>query len=649
MNTLRSVLRIRPARSLAIAFPVGRSLHASAIRWNQVSNPQPVATSNVEINTEQAPQTTEVASVGVDELASSGKFDKSIILALKAAKFLNLTPVQQKSLVPILEEDGIVVRAKTGTGKTLAFVVPTLQTSLEVFDRRRKGVSTLVIAPTRDLALQIESEYKKVISKLPRSLQQNADILVLTGGKRTSINVRDPPSIVVATPGRLLDQLSNPKKAAVFKNLKYRVYDEADRLLDVGFEQTLGDIDDILVQNAPDGFKSILFSATIDADVDSFARQHISENYKYINCVSEHEPEAHENIHQSLITCKDSTDVFKTSFSYIANHLQHKVPFKCMVFLPTVASTEWFYQSLVRGVDNGVFDARPLSFVRLHGKRTQSARDKVVGQFRRMQSGIMVCTDVAARGLDFNDVTHVMQLTPSVSVADYIHKVGRTARAGKEGKAILFLTKNEMKYSTILRKERGVNFEEVIEAEDIEKPHEDILDLVRINEEEIELFISTYLSFQTQVAQKHRFDSHRAIVDIMELYRTILSQPDATMQISYKYATEILRLDYTLSDKYFNVPGGLHRGGGGSRKSKRDFFGAGRSSYSPRFNDNNSSGNKFRKPGYRGSSGSDYSKTRFNDYKPDRNSGEGYRRNDSKSDRSSGKGYRKNDRGFNDY
>ncbi|KAK6459175.1 P-loop containing nucleoside triphosphate hydrolase protein [Scheffersomyces xylosifermentans] len=632
MYALRSVLRIRPVRSVRSVLPISRNFGNSIGLFNQSNTAQPIPENPVATPKTSPPEVVSapISKYSVDELAKSGKFDKTIIDALKAANFRNLTPVQETSLIPILEENGLVVRAKTGTGKTLAFVVPTLQATLSSFNRNSRGVSTLVIAPTRDLALQIETEYKKVISNLPRNLKQNADIIVLTGGKKTRINVKNPPSIVVGTPGRLLDQLSNPNVARLFKDLKYRVYDEADRLLDVGFEQTLSEIDQILVAASRDKFKSILFSATIDSDVDSFAREHIDENYKYINCVNENEPEAHENIHQSLISCTDSVDTYATSFSYIANHLQHKAPFKCMVFLPTVTSTEWFYQSLVRGIDNGLFEVRPSNVVRLHGQRSQAARDNTVRHFRNMKSGIMVCTDVAARGLDFNDVTHVIQLTPSVSVADYIHKVGRTARAGKEGKAILFLTKNEQRYATILKKERGVKFEEVINSEDIEKAHATIFDQVRIDEEEIEQFITTYLSFQSQVTQKHRLDRHKSIADTMELYRALLGQPDKTMQVSYKYATEVLKLDHTLGDLYFNIPGGLSRGGGGNRKSKRDFFGAGRNSYSPRYNDRNDRGGQrgsrnSGRPSYGGSYASSYNKPNYS-----KNSGgsKNYRRND---------------------
>ena len=507
------------------------------------------------------------------DFKNTGLIDDVILRALDRAHFKDLTPIQQKSIVPLLEtERGMVCRAKTGTGKTLTFLIPTLQSAVSrkiASGGRSSGVDTVIIVPTRDLALQIYDEYQKVLRGISGSRKPHISYVI--GGMKNSFNPRNPSEIVIATPGRLEADLRSPLFASAFTDIKYRVYDEADRLLDVGFEPTLDSIDrsiKMIRSDDAEPLKSLLFSATVDARLDQFAKQHINKKYDYINTVPEDDPEVHENIHQVMYKCKDAIDKFGSFFNYVNQLVKDSPDMKMMVFLPTQTAVEFLYSYMSEACHKHDVD---IDIFHLHGKRSASQRQRALNNFKRDDSGILITTDVAARGIDVKGVTHVVQLFPSSEIADYVHKVGRTGRAGKEGKAVLFITQPEMAYVRRLNSERGVTFEQVHESSEIDNSI-DFFEGMRPDEQVANDFFYTLMSFLAQISSTYRLRADDLVAENVSLYRAILQKPDAKLSLRAASAL-IKRLNRDVVREFFEQGRGGNNGGYGG------YSGYGGSSY----------------------------------------------------------------------
>lgn len=503
-------------------------------------------------------------------------------------KYDSLTPVQSKSLMPTLLEDGVVCRAKTGTGKTMAFAIPVLQSCLETYKAQKsiKKVEALVIAPTRDLALQIQQEFDKLIGG-NRSLSSKFEVRLCIGGKidRPSRNV---PAIVVATPGRLEANLRDSRYLKMFSDLKYKVYDEADRLLDQGFEDTLRDIDTKLAEareyanGEPKKTKNVLFSATVDDRVDNFARETIGDGYSYINCVNENEPEAHENIDQTLIKTKDIYQSHIAAISDIFRNRENNPNYKAILFVPTVVGSEFLFEvvselNLQSKMRNWVY--------KLNGNMTQSRRDRTTQRFRTCKSGLLICTDVAARGLDFKKVTDVIQICPSLDVADYVHKVGRTARAGTSGSATLYLSEPEYKYKRVLEKERGIKFAQEIEYSTFEEDRATIEEAM-FSSEDVEDYVKSMFGFYKGAVSVYRMQLDSVMRDLVNLLRCFTSNPTATVEMSRKRFS-MMGLPWSLVPLHFEVEGGAPTSNKHNNYRGKDF----RKSY--RLNDRSSNQRRF--------------------------------------------------------
>lgn len=542
------------------------------------------ALENNEIKVEEAAPA-EKTELTLEELGESKLFDKRIKRAFVSLGYDSLTPVQSRAIIPMVKEQGVVCRAKTGTGKTMAFVIPSLQASLENASKSRgvrSKVQALVIAPTRDLAMQIKEEYMKIAER-DATIAKKCQIRLCIGGKAESI--RTPPSIIVATPGRLEANLRKPAFSRMFSDLKYRIYDEADRLLDQGFEESLYNIDKMLKEAAEDAnepgikLKSVLFSATVNENVDTFAKATMGDNYKYINCVDENEPEAHENIHQTIVRTNTVFESHVAAISDIFRTLGTQKKYKAILFVPTVSGTD-FLHSLIKAAEAaGQFgeakgSKKPkMTILKLHGQIAQNRRDNATRMFRQCETGILVCTDVAARGLDFKNVTDVIQIGPTADSADYVHKVGRTARAGSEGNATLYLSTDEYKYRKALERERGVTFnaERTFDTFD-----EDLVELnnLYMEEEEIDDYGRSMLGFYRSVVSNYRLDMRAMCIRVIELVRAFKKDPTAKMSMSGKTYQQ-MGIPRDLAHDYFDVhgaiPGGAPpkygKGRGGSRSS----------------------------------------------------------------------------------
>ncbi|KAG5417541.1 MSS116 [Candida metapsilosis] len=543
--------------------------------------------------------------VKFSDFKGKGFINNAVLSALHKAKFDTLTPIQQKALIPIIKsEKGVVCRAKTGTGKTLTFIIPTVESAIKRITEEPdvQGVDSVIVAPTRDLALQIRDEYTKVCSKLPRSIQPRVSMII--GGQRTTFNYRSPSEIVITTPGRLEADLKDPRFSKWFRGVNYRVYDEADRLLDVGFEPQLNSINrvlqDIREEDAPP-MKSLLFSATVDDSITRFAQKHINRRYDYINTVPKDEPEVHENVHQILYRCEDGVDKFQSFFDYVVDVVKNEEKAKMILFLPTQTAVDWFYDYMQQAIRSPEIADSYLDFgiYLIHGNRTAYQRKIALADFKHCDRGLLISTDVAARGIDVKGVTHVIQLFPSSEVADYVHKVGRTGRAGAKGKAVLFAAQSEMPYVRKLKRERGVEFQEVIESTP-EKKYANVFDSIKPSPHQTNEFFFTFMNYVIQVRGMYRLDANHVIEDTVNLYRSLLKDDTAKLSISsLKHAAR--QLDRTILREYFEHKGGRHfdevnedRGSRHSNKRAGGFQSRGRG-YEDSFKHRGSGGNRSQK------------------------------------------------------
>ncbi|CAI5757011.1 unnamed protein product [Candida verbasci] len=505
-----------------------------------------------------------------EEFKDKGLIDAKILQSLRRNNFINLTPIQKQALGPIINtEKGIVCRAKTGTGKTLTFIIPTLNEILK--KSKSKHVDTLIIVPTRDLAFQIYDEYRKIIDKLPgNNPRQKPSIGMVIGGSQNIFNPRFPPEIVVATPGRLEANLTSKKDfARCFNNVTYRVFDEADRLLDIGFEPSLNKINDLLYENRvnPDPIKSLLFSATVDDKISNFSRNNIGQDYTFINTVSDSEPEVHENVKQTLVKCDTQTDKLNTLFNYLFNTMKEQDKFKIMIFAPTKSGVQWLTDYIEQIKNSELNVHSDFELLQLAGNLTAGARTRNLSRFKRSNKGVLITTDVAARGIDVKGVTHVFQPFASPEVADYVHKVGRTGRAGLKGDAILFLGDAETRFANLLKRQRGVEFAELVESQNLE--HQiDFIGNVKASPILTEDYIVRFFGYITQLKPLRVIDIDQIIQETCEMYRTIMQDP--SLRVSQGVLNHIGDVSSRLRREYFT--GGFRNYNNNRQRRDQDDF-----------------------------------------------------------------------------
>ncbi|KAJ0161055.1 ATP-dependent RNA helicase, mitochondrial [Colletotrichum tanaceti] len=353
-------------------------------------------------------------------------------------KFNHMMPVQAATLTDLLPPNrrDCLVQAKTGTGKTIAFLLPAIQTLITNDRGRSAGISLLVISPTRELAMQIAKEAKALLQHLPQYR-----VCIAIGGTskgREERLILDGCDILIATPGRLVDHLSNDSIRESFRHLDTLVLDEADRLLDMGFMPALKDIVSVLPDKAKTKRQGMLFSATIAPHVEKVAGIVLSEGYKFISTINPGESNTHERVPQFLIKVPTFAAVAPAMVGSIRQEAAHVGPdaFKAIIFAPTAALAD-FYGAVLANVPG-----MPPTAV-LHSRMSQSKRTKTTNNYRESKSGILVATDVIARGMDFPGVTTVFQVGIPADKESYIHRLGRTARAGAEGRGIFIVTKAE--------------------------------------------------------------------------------------------------------------------------------------------------------------------------------------------------------------
>ncbi|BEI92567.1 uncharacterized protein CcaverHIS019_0501950 [Cutaneotrichosporon cavernicola] len=350
--------------------------------------------------------------------------------AVQHMGFETMTEVQARTIPPLLAGKDVLGAARTGSGKTIAFLVPSVEMLHSLRFKPANGTGVVIISPTRELALQILG----VVKDLMAGHSQTFGIVMGGANRKAEADkLVKGVNLLVATPGRLLDHLQNTK-GFVFKNLKALVIDEADRILEVGFEEEMKQIIKILPN---ENRQSMLFSATQTTKVTDLARISLRTGPLYINVDQQKDTSTAEFLEQGYVVC-DSDQRFLLLFTFLKRNLKKKV----IVFFSSCNSVS-YHAELLNYIDVPVLD--------LHGKQKQQKRTNTFFEFCNAQSGILLCTDVAARGLDIPKVDWIIQFDPPDDPRDYIHRVGRTARAGKAGKSLLFLLPSELGFLRFLK------------------------------------------------------------------------------------------------------------------------------------------------------------------------------------------------------
>ncbi|HIA8094048.1 TPA: DEAD/DEAH box helicase, partial [Neisseria meningitidis] len=356
--------------------------------------------------------------------------DKNILSAVSSEGYESPTPIQAQAIPFALEGRDIMASAQTGSGKTAAFLLPTLQKLTKRSEKPGKGPRALVLTPTRELAAQVE----KNALAYAKNMRWFRTVSIV-GGASFGYQTRalsKPVDLIVATPGRLMDLMQSGK--VDFERLEVLILDEADRMLDMGF------IDDIetIVEATPSDRQTLLFSATWDGAVGKLARK-LTKDPEIIEV---ERVDDQGKIEEQLLYCDDMRHKNR-----LLDHILRDANIdQCVIFTSTKAMTEVIADELYE---------KGFAANCLHGDMPQGWRNRTLMDLRKGRCKILVATDVAARGIDVPTITHVINYDLPKQAEDYVHRIGRTGRAGRTGIAITFAEVNE--YVKVHKIEKYIN------------------------------------------------------------------------------------------------------------------------------------------------------------------------------------------------
>ncbi len=336
----------------------------------------------------------------------------ALLSAVKDLGYESLTPVQAQSIPPLLAGEDLVAQSKTGSGKTAAYALPLLQK----VDVRQRVVSALVVCPTRELSAQVAREFRKLGKNLP-----GLAVLVLAGGqpaREQSFALRKGVHVVVGTPGRLLDHLR--RQTLRPDDVSSVVLDEADRMLDMGFQEDVAQI----LAALPAQRQTILFSATFPDSINALVAQYLHEPKRV-----KIEEQEQVQIRQLVLPVREEGKM--AALRWVLQHTPHDT---ALVFANRRLAVAELSASLA---DSG------FSVAGLHGDLEQFDRDRVMAKFRNGSTRILFATDVAARGIDLEKLDLVVNYELPTKPEIYVHRIGRTGRAGREGLAISLCSERE--------------------------------------------------------------------------------------------------------------------------------------------------------------------------------------------------------------
>ena len=395
------------------------------------------------------------------------KLDDKIMKSIKELGFKKPTPIQSK-VIPhlLLSNQDLIATAQTGTGKTAAFGLPLLQLT----DANSNKIQTLILCPTRELCLQIGKELS-TYSKYLKSI----NILSVYGGAKIDKQIRSlkkGPQIIVGTPGRTKDLIR--RKKLFLENIKRLVLDESDEMLSMGFKDDL----EFIIKSAAKEKQILLFSATMNSKVDAVTKKYMKNSLK-ISVASVNR--AAENVDHIfyMVQARDRYEVVKRIADMNPNVYG-------IVFCRTRKETKEVANKLM----NDHYNADTI-----HGDLTQNERDDVMRRFRKRQLQILVATDVAARGLDVEDLTHVINYNLPDDDEIYVHRSGRTGRAGRNGISIAIIHGREHRRIKEIERKSGISFKKQSVPNGLEICKKrlytliDKIERVKVNENQIEQFL----------------------------------------------------------------------------------------------------------------------------------------------------------------
>jgi len=383
----------------------------------------------------------------------------STLKTLKRLNFKRMTPVQASVIPLFMQRKDVAAEAVTGSGKTLAFVIPILETLYRLpkkFDRHE--IAALIISPTRELAIQIS----EVVAEFLKDSDTDLTHRLFVGGNTKVIEdaklyEEEGANIIVATPGRIEDLLisrssgtsmmSEHKLSIGLKSLEILVLDEADRLLSLGFEKSLNTI----LQMCPKQRRTGLFSATQTSEIKNLIRAGLRNPVMIVvkeKGASTNNSRTPAQLENFYCICEP-----KNKFSQLVDFLRLHQKEKILLFASTCAVVDYFsviLSQLCKGTN----------ILSIHGKMTKK-RHKIFARFKEVESGILICTDVMARGVDIPEVSWVIQFDPPSNAEAFVHRCGRTARIGNQGSALLMLMPNEDVYTNFLQINQKVELEEM--------------------------------------------------------------------------------------------------------------------------------------------------------------------------------------------
>lgn len=343
-----------------------------------------------------------------------------VLQALNNMGFEEATPIQEQAIPVAMQRRDLIGQAHTGTGKTAAFGVP----MVEFLDTRREQIQAAVLTPTRELAVQVAEELNKI------GYRKGIRTLPIYGGQDINRQIRalkNKPHIIVATPGRLMDHMR--RKTIRLNQVRITVLDEADEMLNMGF---IEDIEAIL-KDIPEERQTMLFSATMPGPIQALAQRFM------------HDPEVIRTATRQVTVPSIEQSYFEVEerqkFDVLCRLLDIQSPDRAIIFGRTKRRVDELYEAL---------NKRGYSAEGIHGDMPQSRRDQVMRKFKEGTTDVLVATDVAARGLDITGVTHIYNFDIPQDAEGYVHRIGRTGRAGQTGAAITLVTPREIRHLKVI-------------------------------------------------------------------------------------------------------------------------------------------------------------------------------------------------------
>ena len=367
---------------------------------------------------------------------------EATLVAVRQKGFLQPTDIQREVIPRLLRgETDIIGQSQTGTGKTAAFALPII----EAIDPKERGVQAIILTPTRELALQVADEIKSLRGR------KRIYVYAVYGGQPIGPQIRAlerGTHIVVGTPGRVLDHIR--RGTIDLSGVRFFILDEADRMLDMGF------VDDIeaIFRETPKEKRVLMFSATMPPEIKRLARRYMGD-YEVVSVSSDElVPEMVDQEYLEVVPAR--------KFTVLKKILDGNENFYGIVFCATKRET----RELSERLRSSGYRAESLN-----GDMSQSARERTLWRFKNKKTRVLVATDVAARGLDVQDISHIVNYSLPMTAEDYVHRIGRTGRMGKRGRAITFIMPGEFRRLRYIAQQAGVEISKSELSEEIPKEY----------------------------------------------------------------------------------------------------------------------------------------------------------------------------------